>query len=186
MQFINKRHLDIPTKKLSLALFGLSLILLFGSLIGGTESTDPAQSSSTQRELALGKLETLLLQSAPEDYAAALDAWRKSLEPTSLAGIVIEGPRGEVIASSGSFLDQDGRYYSTATSRDERRTSRLVRLPSLRCRVNLSASHPTQPVFGSTHTPTLRMTTNRLPLRTNGPFREAKIPYPEKHSARTW
>ena len=121
MQFINKRHLDIPTKKLSLALFGLSLILLLGSLIGGTESTDPAQSSSTPRELALGKLETLLLQSAPEDYAAALDAWRKSLEPTSLAGIVIEGPRGEVIASSGSFLDQDGRYYSTATSRDERR-----------------------------------------------------------------
>ena len=120
MQFINKRHLDIPTKT-ELGPFGLSLILLFGSLIGGTESTDPAQSSSTQRELALGKLETLLLQSAPEDYAAALDAWRKSLEPTSLAGIVIEGPRGEVIASSGSFLDQDGRYYSTATSRDERR-----------------------------------------------------------------
>ena len=121
MQFINKRHLDIPTKKLSLALFGLSLILLFGSLIGGTESTKPAQPSTTPRDLALGKLETLLLQSAPEDYAAALDAWRKSLEPTSLAGIVIEGPRGEVIASSGSFLDQDGRYYSTATSRDERR-----------------------------------------------------------------
>ena len=41
MQFINKRHLDIPTKKLSMALFGLSLILLFGSLIGGTESTRP-------------------------------------------------------------------------------------------------------------------------------------------------
>ena len=104
-----------------MALFGLSLILLFGSLIGGTESTKPAQPSTTPRDLALGKLETLLLQSAPEDYAAALDAWRKSLEPTSLAGIVIEGPRGEVIASSGSFLDQDGRYYSTATSRDERR-----------------------------------------------------------------
>ena len=121
MQFINKRHLDIPTKKLSLALFGLSLILLLGSLMGGTESTKPAQPSTTPRDLALGKLETLLLQSAPEDYAAALDAWRKSLEPTSLAGIVIEGPRGEVIASSGSFLDQDGRYYSTATSRDERR-----------------------------------------------------------------
>ena len=101
MQFINKRHLDIPTKKLSLALFGLSLILLLGSLMGGTESTKPAQPSTTPRDLALGKLETLLLQSAPEDYAAALDAWRKSLEPTSLAGIVIEGPRGEVIASSG-------------------------------------------------------------------------------------
>ena len=95
--------------------------MLLGSLIGGTESTKPAQPSTTPRDLALGKLETLLLQSAPEDYAAALDAWRKSLEPTSLAGIVIEGPRGEVIASSGSFLDQDGRYYSTATARDERR-----------------------------------------------------------------
>ena len=121
MQFINKRHLDIPTKKLSLALFGLSLILLVVSLVGGTESTEPAQPSTTPHGLALGKLETLLLRSAPEDYAAALDAWRESLEPTSLAGVVIEGPRGEVIASSGSFLDQNGRYYSTATSRDERR-----------------------------------------------------------------
>ena len=122
MQFINKRHLDIPTKKLSLALFGLSLILLLGSLIGGTESTKPCSViQHPTRASAWKARDALLLQSAPEDYAAALDAWRKSLEPTSLAGIVIEGPRGEVIASSGSFLDQDGCYYSTATSRDERR-----------------------------------------------------------------
>ena len=120
MQFINKRHLDIPTKKLSMVLIALSLALLVGSLIGVTESAEPSQ-PSPPAALALGELETVLLHSAPEDYAAALDAWRHSLEPTSLAGIVIEGPRGEVIASSGSFLDQDGRYYSTATARDERR-----------------------------------------------------------------
>ena len=57
-------------------LIGLSLILLLGSLIGGTESPEPAQ-PSPPAALALGELETVLLRSAPEDYAAALDAWRK-------------------------------------------------------------------------------------------------------------
>ena len=120
MQFINKRHLDIPTKKLSMVLLVLSLALLIGSLFSGSESPEHSQ-PSPPAALALGELETVLLRSAPEDYAAALDAWRHSLDPTSLAGIVIEGPRGEVIASSGSFLDQDGRYYSTATAKDEQR-----------------------------------------------------------------
>ena len=47
--------------------------------------------------------------------------WRKSLEPTSLAGIVIEGPGEKSLQAAEAFLDQDGRYYSTATSQDERR-----------------------------------------------------------------
>ena len=89
MQFINKRHLVSLLKRLG-PLWAITDIAAQESH-GQHRDTSPL-SHPTPRPSAW-KARTLLLQSAPEDYAAALDAWRKSLEPTSLAGIVIEGPR---------------------------------------------------------------------------------------------
>ena len=143
MQFINKRHLDIPTKILSVSLFGLSMVLLFASIFGGSET--PESSGETAPGLgSLSELEKSLLSSPPEDYAATLEAWRKSIQPSDLAGIVIEGPRGEVIASSGSFLDQEGRYYSTAASNDDNR-GQAIREASVAEVPTVLASEPPYP-----------------------------------------
>ena len=108
-----------------------------------------------------------------------------SLEPTSLAGIVIEGPRGEVIASSGSFLDQDGRYYSTATARDERRDL-VISETAVTEMSNEFTSAPPYPTRLRVYSyATLGMTISRAQPRTNGPFPGAKTPYQAKHSAGT-
>ena len=125
MQFINKRHLDIPIKTLSAALLGFSLVLLVIGLFS-TSGPSKEESSELYDAVTLDALERTLLKSPPEDYAAALDNWRRALKPTRLAGVVLEGPRGEVIAGSGSFLDQNGRYYSTVSGDIESRNQAIL------------------------------------------------------------
>lgn len=123
------RHLDVPRACLGFGLSALTVAALFIAIMDDVDTEAPvvAQPKLGTQNYDLAELQNLLVRAHREDFAMHLDHWRKQPEHADVAGMVLESNRGNLMASSGSFLDKEGRVYHSPAHQPDQTSALILR-----------------------------------------------------------